>query len=147
MKYGLVAVIIAVLLLVAGGAWWLTMGNDETQTERSANETAESQLSDSEATAQDEETETSIVITYTDSGFRLSGNTIQAGETVRVVNESSEALQFASDPHPQHTDNDDLNIPTLAPGEEETFVVNETGAWGFHNHLNDDHSGSITVTN
>lgn len=124
----------------------MMMSNDETQTEQSTDNTAESQLSDSETATQDEETEASIVITYTDTGFRLSGNTIQAGETVLVVNESSEMLQFASDPHPQHTDNDDLNVPTLDPGEEETFVVNETGAWGFHNHLNDNHTGTITVT-
>lgn len=145
MKYGIIIASIAVILLVGGGLWWLLMRSDEAPTEQTTNSSTEPQFEESKMIIEDEEVEASIVITYTDDGFRLSGNTIQAGETVLVVNESNENLDFASDPHPQHTDNHELNADIIRPGEQKTIVVTDTGAWGFHNHLNDEHTGTITV--
>jgi plastocyanin len=145
MKYVAVIAGIIILGIVAGGAWLLATNkdaNDQPSATRQA-DTKDSTANEDET----EETEPSVVITYTETGFRLSGNTIQAGDTVLVVNESSDELAFASDPHPQHTDNQELNVPTLTTGEQETFVITEPGAWGFHNHLNDGHSGTITVIN
>ena len=66
---------------------------------------------------------------------------------VRIVNESSRTLQFSSDPHPQHGDNTELNMSALKPGGQTSFIVHKAGTWGFHNHLNEEDTGSITVTN
>lgn len=146
MKYGAIIAIIAATLLLVGGVWWVVSGKSSEKEATNNVTEVEDSSTDAEQGSDDQEAEeASIVITYTDDGFRLSGNTIKSGETVLVVNESSDDLQFASDPHPQHSDNHELNEPVLAPGEQETFVVHKTGAWGFHNHLNDDHTGMITV--
>jgi plastocyanin len=84
-------------------------------------------------------------ITYTDSGFSPKETTVKAGSTVRVVNESGHPLRFASGPHPEHNLNAELNMSELAKGKDGTIRVTREGKWSFHNHLNDDHSGIITV--
>jgi len=85
-------------------------------------------------------------ITYTDTGFSPQTTTVAAGSTVRVVNESKAQLHFASGPHPQHDLNSELNMDELAPGKEGTIHVTREGRWSFHNHENDNRTGSIIVT-
>lgn len=85
-------------------------------------------------------------ITYTDAGFSPQTTTVASGSTVRVVNESKAELYFASGPHPQHNLNPELNMSELAPGKEGTIRVTREGTWSFHNHENDNHTGTITVT-
>ncbi len=48
-------------------------------------------------------------------------------------------------PHPIHTDDPDLNVGTVKPGESMTFTVTKTGEYGYHNHLNPSDKGRITV--
>jgi len=149
MKYMKIAgVVLAVIILAlgAGGAWWY-VNDKNTPSESSTNLTAADHSENKDDTSNDEATDAAVTITYSDAGFSASAETVRAGDTILVVNNSSEVLQFSSDPHPQHTDNSELNLPTLRPGEQETMVVDKPGKWGFHNHLNDDHFGSITVTN
>lgn len=134
-----IVLIVIVLGLAAGGVWWLMTDRDTT--EQTSNPSS-SQQSDGD----DEGVNAASVITYTNTGFRASEDTVAAGSTVLVINESSETLEFSSDPHPQHHDNPELNMPALRPGERGTIVVQAPGRWGFHNHLNDDHSGFLTVT-
>lgn len=85
------------------------------------------------------------IITYTDDGFSPTILTVAAGETVTIVNESGEQLNFSSDQHPIHNDNPELNRDVLSPGESDNFVVSEPGSWGYHNHLNPDKTGTIVV--
>lgn len=92
--------------------------------------------SDSQATA---------TITYSDSGFSPSLTTVKAGDTVAIKNTSSGDLQFDSDPHPVHTDDTELNVGTVAPGQTSTFTVTTKGTFGFHNHLNPGDKASITI--
>ena len=84
-------------------------------------------------------------ITYTDAGFSPAQTTVPAGSTVEVVNESAATLELASDPHPAHTDNPDLNVGNVAPGTTAVFIVNEVGTWGYHDHLNPGNTGQITI--
>ncbi len=153
MKYGAILGVIAAVVLVAGGAWWLFARNDtdvddqQASTSQAETEDEMEEMPANEDELEDEsDTEPASTITYTDSGFDVSLSNLQVGSSVLVVNNSSGTLEFSSDPHPQHTDNYELNVPALAPGEQKVFVITEPGTWGFHNHLNDSHSGSITVT-
>lgn len=84
-------------------------------------------------------------ITYVDSGFVPQTLTVQSGDIVRIMNESSRALQFSSDDHPIHLDNPELNMASLRPGEEGAIQVVSNGTWGYHNHLRPGDTGSITV--
>ncbi len=91
------------------------------------------------------EAPTDITITYTDSGFAEQAYTVATGGTVTVTNDSSQVLEFSSDDHPVHTDNPELNMEALQPGETGQFTPSQTGEWGFHNHLVSSHSGQLTV--
>ena len=92
--------------------------------------------------ASDKET----IVTYTDAGFAPEQLSITRGMTVVFRNKSSSQLWVASDPHPVHT-----ALPALDAGHgiatnaEFRFRFMDTGAWGFHNHLQSSHQGSVTV--
>ncbi len=87
----------------------------------------------------------SATIIYTDNGFNPSSYKVKSGSTVVVKNESSQVLEFSSDDHPAHTDNSELNMTALSPGESGEFKPERTGRWGFHNHENAAHTGSLVV--
>jgi plastocyanin len=151
-------IIFIVALLVLGGVGFAiaNMGEDkvpETTTTQDQ-DTNESQSADTNDTATDEgagleETEDSdavaATITYGNSGFSPSSVTVKAGESIKVTNSSSSDLDFASDPHPVHTDEPELNAGSIAPGSSKTFKVSNKGTWGFHNHENENHEGTIIV--
>lgn len=89
--------------------------------------------------------EPAVTITYTDAGFSPAHVTVKSGDVVRMVNNSSHAAQFSSDPHPVHTKDTDLNQQTVAPGGSQTFVVTKKGTYGFHDHLDATKTGTITI--
>jgi Cupredoxin-like domain len=84
-------------------------------------------------------------ITYINGGFSPEKLTSKSGENVVIENKSSETIQFNSDEHPQHSNNPELNVGTVAPGEKKTFVLTSLGTFGFHNHLKPDATGEIVV--
>lgn len=96
--------------------------------------------SNSEATAVAAE---EVTITYTNNGYSPKTVTVKAGGKVTVKNDSSRNMQFDSDPHPAHTDNQELNAEVVKAGESETFTVMRTGTFGYHNHLNASETGTI----
>ena len=90
-------------------------------------------------------TNVAATITFTDNGFASSVTTVKAGSTVLVVNKSSQLLDFDSDPHPEHTNEPELNAGDISPGKSKTFVVTKAGRWGFHDHLNPGFTGTLNV--
>lgn len=84
-------------------------------------------------------------ITYSDKGFSPSNITVKAGDLVTVTNNSSSSLQFASDPHPQHTDDADLNVGVIKKGQTMTFIASKIGTFSFHNHYQAGDTGMIIV--
>lgn len=84
-------------------------------------------------------------ITYTNSGFSPATITVKSGDTVAIKNDSSSEMALDSNPHPVHTDDTDLNVGTVAPGQTMTFTVIKKGTFGFHNHLNPSDQGTIVV--
>jgi plastocyanin len=84
-------------------------------------------------------------ITYDGKTFSSSVSSVNSGDSIKVVNSSSDDLDFDSDPHPVHTDDPELNAGAIAPGQSKTFTVTKKGTWGYHNHLNSSQHGEITV--
>ena len=84
-------------------------------------------------------------ITYSDSGFSPNKTTVKSGDAVAIKNTSSHAMQLDSNPHPVHTDDTELNIGTVSPGQTITFTVTKKGTFGFHNHLNPSDTGTIVI--
>lgn len=141
--------VLAVVLIAAGGAFALMSGksDDDTATKDTPTSTTTTD-SKPEATPQNEastNTAETATITYTNSGFSPSTVTVKAGVKFTVKNNSSQSLQFDSDPHPSHTDDPELNIGLIVAGESKTITVTKTGKHGFHNHLNEDHTGTLVV--
>jgi plastocyanin len=134
MSKKIVWIIVAVIVIIGGviGVYAVMQKNAEAP----SNPTTSTSDSSKKAAA---------TITYSDSGFSPSKTTVKSGDTVAIKNTSSSDMQFDSDPHPVHTDDEELNAGTVAPGQTVTFTVTTKGTFGFHNHLNPSDTGSITV--
>lgn len=84
-------------------------------------------------------------ITYSASGFSPSSVTVNSGDTIAIVNSSSSQVQFQSDPHPTHTDDPELNVGVITPGQASMLKLTTKGTHGYHNHLNTSQTGTIIV--
>ena len=136
---------VIIVAVIAGGAM-LVWGKKDDKSPG----TAPSPSTSSEGTAPDASSggtaaEAAVTITYDGNGFSSSSNSMKAGQVVKVVNNSQKVLDFDSDPHPVHTDNTELNVGDIDPGQSKTFKINKTGMWGYHNHHNSSQHGEITV--
>lgn len=84
-------------------------------------------------------------LSFNGSQFSPADLTVQTGTTVTIINTSSEELQMDSNPHPIHTDDTDLNVGLVSPGHSKTFVVHKKGTFGYHDHLDPNIQGTITI--
>jgi plastocyanin len=140
--------IIVVIIIVAAGAWYLLAGPGAGAPAGSG--TAASPVAPA------------ATVVYTDQGFSPDSVTVSQGETVAWVNQSSENLWVASDPHPLHDGYDGTTRsehcaagyqgPTpfdscamIPPGASWAFAFGQAGTWGYHNHANDDMQSSVIV--
>lgn len=144
-KSSAIILAIIVILVVGIGVFALTRDKDsdtgsDNSTTTTTQESAQESVNESEPPAVAE-----AVITYSGTGFSPDTITVTSGGSITVKNESSDTLAFRSDPHPVHTENDELNINDIAPGANRTFTLTEKGSWGYHNHLDADKTGIIVV--
>ena len=135
-----IAMIIAAVVVIGGGGFVIL--NKKTD---NTSKTADTRSSPATTNTPVQSKQAAATITYSNKGFSPSASTVKSGDSVTVSNTSSTSLQFDSDPHPAHTDNSDLNVGTIKPGQTKTFTVTKTGTFGFHNHLNSSNTGRITV--
>lgn len=84
-------------------------------------------------------------IAFDGSKFSPELTTIKAGSTIKVTNNSDQELFMASDPHPTHTDEPELNAGEVKSHESVTVSVTKVGTWGYHNHENPNEHGRIKV--
>jgi plastocyanin len=77
-----------------------------------------------------------VDIVYTGFSFTPDDIAVASGATVTIINESSEELEFVSDPHPSTDANPELS---------KSFTITRKGAWGYHNHLSPLKRGRVTV--
>lgn len=134
--------VIAVLVIV-GGIWAvLAMMNKPADT--SKNQSSNEQKS-SDQTNTNTNTTVAATITYTDSGFEPATVTVKSGSKIKIVNGSQAEIEIASDPHPTHTNNPELNTEDIEPGATATITVTTVGTWGYHNHYSPTKKGSLIV--
>ncbi len=98
----------------------------------------------------------SAVVSYTDKGFKPFRVTIEPGQTVRFLNQSSREMWVASNIHPTHSNylikgsNDCLGssfdqCKAVGKGEYWDFKFDPVGSWDFHNHMRPTDDGTIYV--
>lgn len=136
-----------IVLVLAGGAFAITGKNKDDKTTNTTTNTSEQTSipgKDSEGSSTGE-TKAAATITYDGSSFSPINVTVKSGDKVTVTNNSNKQLEFASDPHPVHTDDTDLNAGDEDPGKSKTFTVTKKGTFGFHNHYNAAQRGKIIV--
>ena len=131
--FAVIVVIVAVVIVVL-------VGNNRSASNNSSNSSGSNNNSSSNSNKT-----AAATITYSDSGFSPDTTTVKSGDTVAVKNTSNSDLSFDSGPHPVHTDDTDLNLGEVAPGETKTFVVTKTGTFEFHNHLDASKQGTIVI--
>ena len=76
--------------------------------------------------------------------------TVSRGTRVTFINNDTRAHEMFSDPHPEHTDCQELNqVGHLEPGQQrETGNLNIVRRCGFHDHINENNralQGTITI--
>ena len=87
-----------------------------------------------------------VAVTFTNDGFEPGNLTVKKGTIITITNNSTRDVQFSSDDHPSHQQNSEMNLKVLSPGESTSYTPQKVGEWGFHDHLNDIKTGTITVT-
>lgn len=138
MNKGAKITIAIVVLLIIGGVIWFAIANQPKNNNSSQNQTPITENNDTSKTP-------AATITYNGSTFSPDTVTVKAGDAIKVVNSSSDELNFDSDPHPVHTDDPELNAGPIAAGQSKTFTVSTKGTWGYHNHLDSSQRGTIIV--
>lgn len=137
-------IIIAVVVIVAGGIGTYALMQKDAGAPSNPS-TSDTNKTDADKKDSGTDKKAAATITYSDSGFSPSTVTVKSGDTVAIKNTSSSDMQFDSDPHPVHTDDEELNAGPVTPGQTVTFTVTATGTYGYHNHLNPSDTGTIVI--
>jgi len=144
-KIGIAVVaIVSLLILIGGGLAISRHHNSSAPANTNPVDTSASGASNPLPASSDQATSSST-ITYTDNGFSPATLSVKSGTQITIKNDSSHILQFDSDPHPEHTDDIELNVGVIPPGGNQTILVTKTGTHGYHNHANADDTGTIIV--
>ncbi len=86
---------------------------------------------------------TVVTVIYSNNGFSPSVVRITAGTEVVFINQSSQAMWVASNPHPTHSLYPGFD--QRGSGDSYSFIFDRSGDWVYHNHLSPFHEGSIIV--
>ena len=142
MKKGIIITIL-ILFVIGGTALAITLSKPKKSTNNNASTSIS--VDQSSGTTSNTSNTTGSTINFNGAEFEPNSLTVSSGNTITVKNASSSTIQFDSDPHPQHTDNTELNIGVIKPGESGTMTLTTKGTFGYHNHLNSAQKGTITV--
>lgn len=138
-------IIVVVVILLIGTGYILLREDSDDKTTNSGNSSQAATNASPQASPDNDTDQAAATIIYSNDGYSPATTTVKTGDTVVIKNDSSRAMQFDSDPHPAHTDNEELNVGVVEPGESMSFVVKRTGTFGYHNHLNASDTGTIIV--
>lgn len=145
---GIIAVVVILLLIIGGYLLWV--GSRETALEPNQPATTTGAVDLSDDMIED------VIITYTDAGYSPASITINRGQTVRFVNQSSRDFWPASAMHPTHEVYPEDRpgqclgsafdaCEAIPPGGQYSFTFNQEGEWGYHDHIDAQYFGRITV--
>ncbi len=143
------AVIIVVLVVVLGLGAGVFVMTKKTKapgvSDTTASTTQTTTVPNTSASTDSAAQQADNTISYSSNGFSPASLTVKSGSKVTIKNDSSRVLQFDSDPHPAHTDDTELNVGSISPGQSKTITVTNTGNHGYHNHLKEDDRGTLIV--
>lgn len=137
---------ILVTLLVIGVvalALFIFMGGENAEAPQAQNQQEEqtSNINDEEEVSGETHT-----IVYTDDGYSPQDITIEAGDRVIFENSSSGNFWPASNDHPVHNDYSEFDSrEPIGTSGNFSFTFERAGEWGYHDHLNPQFGGTITV--
>jgi plastocyanin len=146
----IIAIVIIIVLIIAIVVWKMKSGSTTPNTSapvatESNTETQSVQGTSTENTSVAPAPKT-VTVSLTNSGFSPASITINAGDTVKFVNNSAGRMWVASNPHPAHTDYPGFDEKSAAGnGESYNFTFDRAGTWGYHNHLNIAEKGTVVV--
>lgn len=130
-----------IIVIVVLGGWWLIASMSNT-----GNDSSNGRTNGQNGTSEPGEVgEVAATITYNGNEFTPATTIVQRGDVIEVVNDSANVMSFASDAHPIHLDNSELNIGDIQPGSSATFTISSSGTWGYHDHYNASVGGEIIV--
>ncbi len=139
-------VAIIVLVVIGGGVGLYLNAKDTNDTEvvETANPAPRTSAgASSQPTTAAASTGQPVEVRYTASGFSPNSVTLKSGDKLKIIAEAP--VEFASDPHPVHTDNKELNASQVGAGQNVMITLTKKGTFGFHNHLKSAQKGTITV--
>lgn len=139
-------ILFALLVIIAVGFYASRNPQDPSNTATSESSRSEQVGSNaSERTAATDPSVDARTVTFDGSSFVPETITVGSGDIVTFTNTSNEDLQLASDPHPSHTANSELNAGSIAPGESREVTLTNKGDWGYHNHLDPTDTALVQV--
>jgi len=87
-----------------------------------------------------------VTIQMSEKGFEPATVTIKSGDTVTFINVGAKAMWPASGPHPTHTGLPGFDaLKGIKPGDTYSYTFTKVGTWPFHDHLNPQAFGAVTV--
>jgi plastocyanin len=140
---GLIVILAVAAVVVFGRPQAKKSNNQVATTQNTPTPTPAPKSTPAASTSQAESA--SVTMTYNQNGFSPVSVTIKSGQTVTLTNNSSRTIQVDSNPHPAHTDDTDLNIGRIDPGQGKTATLTKMGTFGIHNHLNPSDTAQITI--
>ena len=144
-------IILAVVVVIALAAALVVMSGSKPDKSK-ATSNSESTKATPETPAANDQTEqpaakeeVAATITYSNDGFSPSSVTVNSGDKIKFTNSSDSVAAPSSNPHPVHTDNPELNVGDIQPGDSRTITVATKGTWGMHNHYNPSQKVTVIV--
>lgn len=147
----LLAIIVVVAIILSVGnkkeVAAPSIPNDDTEIESPSESTpVQTETSSGEADMNTEVSAKTHTVTYTSSGFSPSSLTINAGDAVHFVNNTSGTMWVASDPHPMHSDYSEFDAQKgYASNTTYSFTFDEAGTYEYHDHQHASMRGTIIV--
>lgn len=86
-----------------------------------------------------------VVVFFKNGVFEPREIAARTGDFVTIKNDSREDLEVALGKHEEHESLEGFSEKVLAPGKSYTFQPQEKAEFTFHNHLNPEQSGKLTV--
>lgn len=143
-----ITIIIIVIIIVVAVIWAISASNSGQGTQSTAPLAGQSNQPGVEGTSTSPTAPKTVTVNLTDNGFSPSSITINAGDTIKFINQSSGRMWVASNPHPTHTDYPGFDEKTaVGSGDSYSFTFTRPGTWGYHNHITPTVQGTIVVVN
>lgn len=129
--------LVVIALVVVIGAF-LVLGNRSSQPPTTQSQTPTNPT-------QSTQENTPVTVTLDETGFSPKDITVKAGTRVVWINKSAKDATVHSADHPTHQVYPRLNLGEFGSGSSVQLVFDETGVYGYHNHLDASQTGTVTV--